>query len=107
MTRIKIIDILNPSNDASTTSPGRNLKNFFPAFEFATELVKKPETFTTPVRTPLATLSVILVTFLALYEIQAKENQYQLYTYIYMLLQESTDDCSYLKITKHNIFFVQ
>lgn len=79
MTGIKITDILNPSNDASTTSPGRRLKIFFPAFEFATELVKNPETFTTPVRTPLATLSVILVTFLALYKIQANGHQYQLY----------------------------
>jgi len=107
MTRIEIVDILNPSNDASTTSPGRSLKNFFPAFEFATELVKNPETFTTPVRTPLATLSVILVTFLALYEIQAKGSQNQLYTYIFLLLQESTNNCSYLKITKYNNFFVQ
>lgn len=63
---IKVTDILNPSNDARTTSPGRSLKNFFPAFEFATELVKNPETFTTPERTPLATFSVILVTFLTL-----------------------------------------
>jgi len=77
MVGIKITDILNPSNDASTTSPGRKLKNFFPAFEFASELVKYPETFTTPVRTPFATLSVIWVILLTLYKHQCKR-QHQL-----------------------------
>jgi len=61
-----IADILNPSNDASITSPGRKLKNFFPAFEFTTEPVKIPDTFTTPERKPVATFSVILVTLLTL-----------------------------------------
>jgi len=79
----RISDILNPSNDASTTSPGRRLKIFFPAFEFASELVKYPETFTTPVRTPFATLSVISVILLTLYK-------NQLFISMFMFKQSST-----------------
>lgn len=66
---LQIINILNPSRDARTISPGRRLKNFLPAFVLATELVKNPETFTTPERTPVATFSVIFVTLLALHKI--------------------------------------
>jgi hypothetical protein len=49
-----------------TISPGSRLKNFFPAFELAIELVKWPVTFTTPDSIPVATFSDIFVTFLAL-----------------------------------------
>lgn len=62
-----MINILNPSRDASKISPGRRPKNFLPTFEFAMELVKNPETLTTPERTPVATFSVILVTLLTLH----------------------------------------
>lgn len=50
------------------TSPGRSPKNFLPTFEFTTELVKKPETFTTPERIPVATFSDIFVTLFTLEE---------------------------------------
>jgi hypothetical protein len=63
-----MINILNPSKDASTISPGRRPKNFLPTFEFTTELVKNPETLTTPERTPVATFSVTLVTLLTLHK---------------------------------------
>lgn len=59
-------DLLNPSRVARTISPGRRLKNFFPALVFARDLVKNPETFTAPDRTPTATFSVIFVTLLTL-----------------------------------------
>lgn len=59
--------LLNPSRDARIISPGKRPRNFFPAFEFATEPVIYPETLTTPERTPVATFSVICVTLLALY----------------------------------------
>ena len=56
-------NILNPSNEARTISPGNRLKNFLPTFEFTIELVKNPETLTTPERTPVATFSDIFVNF--------------------------------------------
>lgn len=59
-------NILNPSNEARTISPGNRLKNFLPTFEFTIELVKNPETLTTPERTPVATFSDIFVSFLTL-----------------------------------------
>lgn len=58
--------ILNPSKEARMISPGRRLKNFCPTLEFATELVKNPETFTTPDSNPVATDSDIFVNFLTL-----------------------------------------
>ena len=62
-----MIDVLNPSRDARTISPGRRPKNFLPTFEFATELVKNPDTFNTPQRSPFATFSVIFVILLTLH----------------------------------------
>lgn len=62
----KTFDLQNPSRVARTISPGIMRKNFFPTMEFATELVKNPETWRTPERTPIATFSVILVTLLTL-----------------------------------------
>lgn len=59
-------DIPNPSREASTISPGSMSKNFLPTLEFATELVKNPETLITPDSTPVATFSVIFVTLLTL-----------------------------------------
>ncbi|KAF5756274.1 hypothetical protein HanXRQr2_Chr17g0812701 [Helianthus annuus] len=47
-------------------SPGRRLKNFFPGAEFTMAPVKNPDTFTTPERSPIATLSDILVSFFTL-----------------------------------------
>lgn len=64
--KFKTGNILNPSREASTISPGRRPKNFLPAFEFATLLVKISDTFTTPERTPLATFSVLFVILLTL-----------------------------------------
>lgn len=63
-----MINILNPSREARTISPGRKPKNFLPTLEFATEPVKNPETFTTPERTPVATFSVTNVTLSTLQE---------------------------------------
>ena len=60
-------NILNPSMVARTISPGRRLKNFFPALELTTELVKNPDTLTTPESTPVATFSDIIVNFLTLF----------------------------------------
>ena len=65
-TQNQVIYLLNPSRDARMISPGKRPKNFFPAFELATELVMSPETLTTPERTPVATFSVICVTLLTL-----------------------------------------
>lgn len=62
----KMEDLLNPSKEASTISPGRRLKNFLPALEFTIEPVMKPDTFTTPERIPVATSSDIFVSFLTL-----------------------------------------
>lgn len=59
-------DSLNPSKEARTISPGRRLKNFFPIEEFTMELVKNPDTLTTPERIPRATFSVVFVNFLTL-----------------------------------------
>uniref|UniRef100_A0A7C9CJR3 Uncharacterized protein n=1 Tax=Opuntia streptacantha TaxID=393608 RepID=A0A7C9CJR3_OPUST len=53
--------LLNPSKEAKSTSPGSRRKNLFPIFEFANELVKNPETFTTPVNNPFATFWVLIV----------------------------------------------
>ena len=61
-----MVYVLNPSKDARTISPGRRLKNFLPTVEFTIELVKNPETFTTPERIPVATFSDIFVNFLTL-----------------------------------------
>lgn len=69
--------LLNPSRDARMISPGKRPKNFFPAFEFATEPVMNPETLTTPERTPVATFSVICVTLLTLYTETAIEKSAQ------------------------------
>uniref|UniRef100_A0A2P2J9N4 Uncharacterized protein n=1 Tax=Rhizophora mucronata TaxID=61149 RepID=A0A2P2J9N4_RHIMU len=62
----KISNLLNPSKEARTISPGNRLKNFLPALEFTIELVKNPETFTTPERIRTATFSDIFVNFLTL-----------------------------------------
>lgn len=59
-------NLLNPSKEASTISPGRRLKNFLPALEFATELAKNPETLTTPESIPFAIFSDIFVNFFTL-----------------------------------------
>lgn len=64
-------NLLKPSRVASTISPGRRLKNFFPTLEFTIELVKKPDTFTTPDRTPFATFSDIFVSVLTLHNSMA------------------------------------
>lgn len=66
-----MINILNPSRDARTISPGSRLKNFLPTFEFVTELVRNPVTLTTPERTPFATFSVILLTLLTLHRVRS------------------------------------
>lgn len=60
------MNLLNPSKDARTTSPGRRLKNFWPALEFTNEPVKKSDTSTTPERIPDITFSDIIVIFLTL-----------------------------------------
>lgn len=65
---IEMKDILNPSKDARTISPGRRLKNFLPTVEFVIELVKNPETFKTPERIPEATFSDLFVIFLTLHK---------------------------------------
>lgn len=62
----EIKDSLNPSNEARTISPGRRLKNFWPTLELTIELVKNPDTLTTPERIPAATSSDIFVNFLTL-----------------------------------------
>lgn len=58
--------LLNPSKEARTISPGRRLKNFLPTVEFTIELVKNPDTLTTPERIPRATSSDIFVSFFTL-----------------------------------------
>lgn len=73
--------VQNPSNEARTISPGRRLKNFCPTLEFATVLVKKPETFTTPESIPVATFSDIFVICLTLFnnercDVNSNVNQY-------------------------------
>ena len=72
-------NLLNPSKEARTISPGRRLKNFLPTLEFTIELVKNPDTLTTPERIPVATFSDILVNFLTLkctqYPLNAATNE--------------------------------
>ena len=61
-------DSLNPSKEARTISPGRRLKNFLPTVELTIELVKNPDTLTTPESIPFATFSDIFVSFFTLKE---------------------------------------
>lgn len=64
--RAQAKDLLNPSKEARMISPGKRLKNFCPTLELTIELVKNPDTLTTPERIPVATFSDLLVNFLTL-----------------------------------------